>query len=175
MSKSNRPGSTLEAKVSRAYALKSVPEARSLYDEWATTYDDDLDNNYNSPGAAADAIAKNLPANASNVEILDAGCGTGLAGLAILANEGLSAKVKAVDGLDLSQGMLDVARRSKAYRSLEVADLSKRIEVKDDIYDVVVCVGTLVSCIAKNSFHIGCNQRHSATGSRRRAFACSTS
>lgn len=126
----------------RAYALSNVSEARDLYDEWATKYDQDVSAaGYATPELAAHTVVKLLgDADKDDIKILDAGCGTGLVGLRL---RDLQPKGLVIDGLDLSQKMLDIARRTDVYQDLHVADLSQRIALQDDCYDVVVCVGTL--------------------------------
>lgn len=125
----------------RAYAASSATESRALYDEWAAKYDQDVSAaDYATPDIAAQAVVGLLGSDDTSATVLDAGCGTGLVGLRLreLRPAGLT-----VDGVDLSQKMLDVARRTGVYRDLKVADLSQRIEVRDGAYDVAVCVGTL--------------------------------
>lgn len=131
----NTGGSPL---IERAYSLSDPDEARALYDEWAGTYDDDLASD--SQGYVAPAVAADAVASASGVdgEILDAGCGTGLVGVA-LAERG----ARSIDGVDLSPGMLAKAKETGVYRRLAPADLSRPLPVSADSYDVVVCVGTL--------------------------------
>lgn len=124
--------------LDRAYALTGTGEARDLYDEWAATYDADVTGDaqgYVAPGLAADALVRVAGVPGA---ILDAGCGTGLVG-AELARRGAST----VDGLDLSPGMLERARATGAYRDLDTADLTAPLDVPDDHYDALVCVGTL--------------------------------
>lgn len=124
--------------LQRAYALSGVDEARALYDEWAGTYDDDLADA--SQGYVAPEVAARTVVDVAGVdgEILDAGCGTGLVGVA-LADRG----ARTIDGVDLSPGMLARAEATGAYRRLTPADLSRALPVAADAYDVVVCVGTL--------------------------------
>ena len=74
---------------------------------------------------------------------MDAGCGTGLVGECITKTSFSGQLV--IDGLDLSEGMLAVARKKNIYRNLETADLSQRLPPRDASYDVVVCVGTLTN------------------------------
>ena len=124
--------------LERAYTLSGPDDARALYDEWADTYDADLTGEaqgYVAPSATADAV---VAAAGAGGEILDAGCGTGLVGLE-LQRRG----VGTIDGLDLSPGMLERARATGAYRDLREADLTVALDVADDRYDAVVCVGTL--------------------------------
>lgn len=129
--------------LTRSYVLKNAAEAQDVYDAWAATYDSDLrdpSQNYVGPAAVAGLVAKALgtPAAISpELRILDAGCGTGLAGVE-LARLG----AKHIDGRDLSPGMLAVARQSGAYEALQTTDLNKPLDVGDGAYDVVVCVGT---------------------------------
>lgn len=123
--------------LKRAYNLKSTDEAESLYDDWAGTYDADTTGGmgYVAPQHTAERLAALVAPDAA---VLDAGCGTGLVG-AELAARGFTA----IDGIDLSQGMLDVARAKGAYRDLRKADLTARLPFDDDAYDATICVGTL--------------------------------
>ena len=68
---------------------------------------------------------------------MDAGCGTGLVGIE-LAKLG----AKEIVGLDISQGMLDVARKTGVYGDLKITDLTKRLDAKDGQYDALTCCGT---------------------------------
>lgn len=128
--------------LSKAYSLSTPSEARDLYDEWADSYDQDLNElDYAFPANAANALIQALGTNVdiSELKILDAGCGTGLVG-AILASEH---GAKHVDGVDISPGMLKVARKTAAYQDLNEVDLTKRIPRDDGSYGAVICVGTL--------------------------------
>ncbi|KAF7196981.1 Methyltransferase-like protein 27 [Pseudocercospora fuligena] len=125
--------------VTSAYNAKDHKELTSVYDAWASEYDEDLlkQQDYVAPAHVAQAVVD----AGGDMEglILDAGCGTGLSGAALVK---AGAKAGSIDGLDLSPGMLDVARKSGIYRDLEVADLNKPISKPDSIYDIVICVGT---------------------------------
>ncbi|OAP64704.1 hypothetical protein AYL99_00676 [Fonsecaea erecta] len=136
--------------LQRAYALSSAAEARDLYNEWASEYDKDLAaEDYAAPRLAAqalvDAVAHDGVAQQQQqqrlggLEILDAGCGTGLVGVELARLESR----QHVTGLDISSGMLAVARRTGVYAALEQADLSHPIAKPDESFDAVVCVGTL--------------------------------
>ena len=133
--------------VARSYALSSVNGARDLYDEWAASYDKDLAAaKYTSPGYAVDAIIASLGQDSQDVrsfKVLDAGCGTGLVGVLLKQKLVLLSSESEIDGLDLSPGMLERARKTNAYSVLEEADLSKPIARPDCMYDIVACVGTL--------------------------------
>jgi predicted TPR repeat methyltransferase len=73
-------------------------------------------------------------------EVLDAGCGTGLTGVA-LASQGATA----IDGIDLSPGMLRAAEKTGKYRHLAAADMLKPLQLPSEKYDVVTCVGTFTT------------------------------
>jgi ubiquinone/menaquinone biosynthesis C-methylase UbiE len=123
----------------RAYALQSTSEARNLYDEWAKSYDADLSaEQYAFPERASTALQQAVGENLSNLKILDAGCGTGMVGLCL---QKLGARD--IVGIDISPGMLDVARKTAAYEDTREADLTKRLEFRDGEFDAVICVGTL--------------------------------
>lgn len=128
--------------LDRAYALQSVSEARDLYDEWAASYNEEMNakgREYMSPLLASQHLAKLLgPDDIGSCRILDAGCGTGMVG-EHLVNLG----AKDIDGIDISTGMLDMARKTGAYNVLSVADLSKPLATGDSTYEAVICVGTL--------------------------------
>jgi len=56
--------------------------------------------------------------------------------------QALSASAKAIDGIDLSAAMLEVARKTGVYRDLAQADMNRPINQADSTYDTVLCVGT---------------------------------
>ena len=131
------------SQIDRVYSLSSVADAQSAYDDWAENYEKDMfdeSQDYVAPAIASKYVLKHLGVSKidGTTQILDAGCGTGLVGT-FLARSG----AKNLDGIDLSPGMLEVARRSNIYRDLQVADLSQALFQHDQSYDVVVCVGTL--------------------------------
>ncbi|MDN7672263.1 class I SAM-dependent methyltransferase [Burkholderia oklahomensis] len=75
------------------------------------------------------------------VQILDAGCGTGLVG-GQLAKYGYAA----IDGVDLSAGMIDVARKRGVYRRL-VGDVDLNgasAQIATGRYDYTVCCGVFI-------------------------------
>ncbi|PHH92704.1 hypothetical protein CDD83_5941 [Cordyceps sp. RAO-2017] len=130
------------ANIARAYGLASTAEARSLYDEWAATFDEEMasaSQDYVAPAIATKCLVDSLKSqNLTDIKILDAGCGTGLVG-AHLAKLG----AKHIDGVDLSPGMLEVARQTGNYKSLKTADLSQPLDCPSNTYQVVMCIGTL--------------------------------
>ena len=123
--------------LERVYHLDSQDARENLYDEWAGKYDEDLLNGlaYVAPRVTAERFAALVRPDAA---VLDAGCGTGLVGTE-LAGRGFTT----IDGIDISQGMLDVAAAKGCYRNVERADLTARLPFDDNAYDATICVGTL--------------------------------
>ena len=131
------------SQISRTYKASSKAELKAIYDDWATTYDKELaevGQDYVGPAVASAYVLKTQGGDRldENLKILDAGCGTGLAGVE-LAKLG----ARNIDGVDLSPGMLDVAKSTGAYKSLEPVDLSVPLARENGSYDIVICVGTL--------------------------------
>ena len=105
------------------------PSVREGYDLWSATYDATpnplvaLDRRYTIP----------LLHPQPHERVLDAGCGTGAhLGLMLVAQ---SAPV----GLDLSRGMLRMARRKYPAVPLAQADLNDRLPVQPRVFDAVLC------------------------------------
>jgi len=112
-------------------------EVADRYDEWAESYDDDLDSwSYRAPAVVAETVATRQPDVGS---VLDVGCGTGLVGQALRAR-GCTARLQ---GLDISQTSLRLAEQTGAYDRLEPADLQQPLDVEDDGVDALVCVGVM--------------------------------
>ena len=123
-----------------------VDALSELYEDWAETYNQDVSSeDYQAPRYIVrymetildhDAVA--LPTEPNALKINDAGCGTGLVGVE-LKKRGY----KRVDGFDLSDAMVDVAKDTEAYsRLVGGCDMTKRIKAfDDDAYDIVLCAG----------------------------------
>jgi len=119
------------------YKLKTSEELLKYYQEWADNnkYNKDMvDWNYTAPQETV-SILKKYTSN-KNSRILDAGCGTGLVGIE-LKKYGYSN----IEGVDFSQSMLDLVPPD-IYKRIEKIDLNKPIKFKDNMYDVLMCVGT---------------------------------
>ncbi|CAK4005583.1 Williams-Beuren syndrome chromosomal region 27 [Lecanosticta acicola] len=129
--------------LQRAYALDGAADSEQLYKEWASLYDTHLgEMQYASPQRAVEALLQHLDSKSQEaLTVLDAGCGTGLVG-ECLQRSSFPGKFM-IDGLDITPGMLQVARNKALYRDLEVADLTKPINRSDGSYGAVLCVGTL--------------------------------
>ena len=119
------------------YKLKETKEVMDFYDEWGqdNKYDQDMvDWNYTGPKETAEVFNKHQ--KEKDIDIYDAGCGTGLVGVE-LKKYGFTNFF----GADLSQKLLDLVPNN-LYKKLDKVDLNKPINEKDDQYDALMCVGT---------------------------------
>lgn len=117
---------------------KSKEEFAERYDEWASTYDEDLIEKweYRMPAFIGDLFMKYVKNHEAS--ILDAGAGTGLGG-EYIKHHGYDNLV----GIDASQGMLNQAKPKNIYRKLEKMFLGERLDFPDNHFDAVLCVGTI--------------------------------
>ncbi len=98
-----------------------VEKLARFYRDWAAAYDDDVaSHGYGLPDmmvetlrAGVARLPANSPAAADGARVLDAGCGTGLVGIALA-----SAGWAVLDGIDLSHEMVAEARKLGIYRTL---------------------------------------------------------
>ncbi len=119
------------------YKLKTTDEVMRYYDEWGikNKYDQDMvDWKYSGPQETVEVFKKY--AKNKDIKIYDAGCGTGLVGVE-LKKFGYNY----YDGADLSQKLLDLIPNN-LYQKLSKVDLNKKIDIQDNVYDAVMCVGT---------------------------------
>ena len=123
--------------VQWVYNAHDREELEKRYDAWAADYDRDLNESfgYIGPRLGAEYFAKHVSRDA---HVLDAGAGTGLVGIE-LSKLGYTR----IDGIDMSQGMLDVAWAKGVYGELRQMVLGERLEYPDDHFDAVVSVGVL--------------------------------
>ena len=120
----------------KAYGLKTQNDINELYDEWADSYDDEVEENgYVSPARTASALTQFLPLEAS---ILDIGCGTGLSGVA-LNNSGFLN----IHGTEINLSMLVNAKKKKVYKSLIQGKISNPFPDPPGTYDAIVAIGVI--------------------------------
>ena len=119
------------------YKLKTTEEVMEYYDEWGNNnkYNKDMAEwNYSGPRETVDTFRKY--ALNKDILIFDAGCGTGLVGQQLKKHD-----YKNFHGADLSQKLLDSVPEN-LYQKLIKADLNQAINVSDNTYNAVMCVGT---------------------------------
>ena len=123
--------------VSRSYHASSIEEQQAAYDEWANQYEADLcAMGYRIPAVIASVFTRFVAEGTA--PILDAGCGGGIQAepLAMLG-------YGPITGIDLSDGMLEVARRKNFYSELRQATLGQKLDFEDNTFSTVVSAGTI--------------------------------
>src|SRR5262249_49086286 len=102
-------------------APAAAPQAyvKDLFDNYAATYDQHLLNGlaYRTPQVLPGLLREGRPSGARRLDVLDLGCGTGLAGIAIRP------WARSLVGVDLAPKMLEAASARGIYDRLECSDL----------------------------------------------------
>jgi predicted TPR repeat methyltransferase len=117
-----------------------APYVRHLFDQFAERYDrqmlDDLSYcAHRILRGLADMLVATEP---DMLDVLDLGCGTGLAG------DAFKDVARRLDGLDLSPGMIERARARGIYDALSVGDVENLDVCKPAVYNLIVSADTLV-------------------------------
>jgi predicted TPR repeat methyltransferase len=124
-------GRDVPLRASDAYIQK-------VFDSFATSFEAKLAMlHYQAPMLVATALADSGSLTAK-VEILDAGCGTGLCGPLV------APYARRLIGVDLSQGMLEHAREKHVYDDLVQGELTEYLRIHEDAFDVIISADTLV-------------------------------
>jgi predicted TPR repeat methyltransferase len=124
----------LEQRLRWIYSATSPDELRQRYDEWAASYDADLDGMaWAAPQAAAARCAAFV---APGGEVLDAGCGTGLVGVSLHR-----LGVQGIVGFDLSAAMLARASGTGVYADLVQGSLLQPLPFQPGRFAAAVSVG----------------------------------
>ena len=109
----------------------------NLFDGYAGQFEKHLSRlNYSAPQSLLQELEGHLPVES----FLDLGCGTGLMAKA------LEGKAKSIDGVDLSEKMVERARITHLYQNLHHAGLEDYLERNSKKYDLVVASDVLVYC-----------------------------
>ena len=110
----------------------------ATFDAFAESFDAKLEQlTYRAPQFVADAVSRIHGESGKQLDILDAGCGTGLCGPMIMPFAGR------LVGIDLSAQMLAKARLRGVYDELHKAELTAYLEGLDQSCDLVVSADTL--------------------------------
>ncbi len=133
-----------EEKLKQAEQLRGLARSppgyvRHLFDQFSENYDRQMveDLGYRAP-AILRRLADLLGCAATPVDVLDLGCGTGLAG------ELFKSVAGRLDGIDLSPRMIAQAKRKGVYDTLAVADVEAFLAESGPDYDLLIAADVLV-------------------------------
>ncbi|CAO3378230.1 tetratricopeptide repeat protein [Azospirillum argentinense] len=112
---------------------------RQVFDLFAEEFDDKLlgELGYRAPTLLAEAVREAGIAGGANLDVLDAGCGTGLCGPL------LRGAARTLVGVDLSPGMLERAAARGLYDALEEAELGAFLSERPTAFDLIVAADVL--------------------------------
>lgn len=137
------PGSPVARHMLAAASGEGAPSraaddyVKSVFDGFAATFDENLASlGYRAPQLLADRLTREALAEAS-LDVLDAGCGTGLCGPL------LRPLARRLVGVDLSGGMVEKARARGVYDEVAVAELCEFMRERSGSFDLVVSADTL--------------------------------
>jgi predicted TPR repeat methyltransferase len=111
----------------------------ALFDLYAPSFDDSLRGflAYRAPERLLEAVHAVLGPR-TGLQVLDLGCGTGLAGPL------LRPLARRLEGVDLSPGMLERARERGVYDALWTGEITAELAAAHTRYDLLVAVDVLV-------------------------------
>ena len=110
-----------------------------VFDGFSTTFEAKLARlEYRAPELVVHALAASGLRPDGTLDVLDAGCGTGLCA------PGLAPYAKRLDGVDLSSGMLRHAAEKKRYDDLVQGELTSYLQQHPGSFDIIVSADTLV-------------------------------
>lgn len=139
------PGDPVASHMLAACTGRRVPERASnafveaTFDSFASSFEAKLQKlSYRAPALVGAMLERSDVEPLQRLDVLDAGCGTGLCG-AIVAPF-----ARSLVGVDLSEKMLAQARDKKLYRSLVKAELTEYLRDTSEAFDLIVSADTLV-------------------------------
>jgi predicted TPR repeat methyltransferase len=135
----NRAIALLEMK--RVNRIPAVA-VRALFDAYSSTYDSAMVEalGYRGPAQLRGLAERVMQDAAAPMRILDLGCGTGLSGAAF---RDWTAGGR-LDGIDLSPGMIEQARRRGIYSELLVEDFETALTKLEHCYDLAIAADSLI-------------------------------
>ena len=145
------PGDPVASHMLAACTGRRVPERASnafvetTFDSFASSFEAKLQKlSYRAPALVGAMLERSGVEPCQQLDVLDAGCGTGLCG-AIVAPF-----ARRLVGVDLSEKMLAQAQDKKLYRTLVKAELTDYLRNNSETFDLIVSADTLVyfGCLA---------------------------
>jgi len=125
-------GHNVPARASDAYVELS-------FDGFADSFERKLEQlSYRAPSLVAAAVKSSGLEAAGTLDVLDAGCGTGLCGPLV------KPYARRLVGVDLSTGMLTKAQQKLVYDQLVKDELTHYLEARRQMFDLILSADTLV-------------------------------
>ena len=139
------PGDPVALHMRAACTGRDVPARASngfverTFDSFAGSFESKLEHlSYRAPALVAAVIENSGLAPSKQLEVRDAGCGTGLCGPL------LGPYARRLVGVDLSEGMLALAKEKHVYDALSKGELTDHLRSHPAAFDVIVSADTLV-------------------------------
>jgi predicted TPR repeat methyltransferase len=112
---------------------------RTTFDSFAASFESKLAKlSYRAPALIAAMLAECGLEPAHRLDVLDAGCGTGLCGTLV------APFARTLSGVDLSEGMLKQAAEKNIYQTITRAELTAYLRDHHETFDLIVSADTLV-------------------------------
>ena len=131
----NKAARTALAKLAQTIVELAPPDyVADHFDRYAPTFEEHLTTTLGY--VAPQTIASLLPPGSGDV--LDLGCGTGLVAAA------LAGRFTAIDGVDLSPRMIDLAKAKEVYRDLHVGEVGAYLSSTARHYDLITAADLFI-------------------------------
>ena len=139
------PGDPIARHMLAACTGRDVPArasngfVESTFDSFAASFESKLEKlSYRAPALVAAMLEDSDLEPSKRLDVLDAGCGTGLCGSLV------APYARRLIGVDLSEGMLAHAKEKNVYDVLMKAELTEYLRDNREAFDVIVSADTLV-------------------------------
>ena len=123
------------------HAPARMPDSavRASFDGYAHDFDKHIRSlDYRAPELVGEMLARQLQDATTSLDILDGGCGTGLAAPLLRPH------ARHLAGVDLSPAMLERARASGSYDTLAEAELGTFLQAHPESFDVCALIDVLI-------------------------------
>ena len=139
------PGDPIACHMLAACTGRNVPERASnafvetTFNSFASSFEAKLETlSYRAPTLVAAMLEDSGLERSRHLDVLDAGCGTGLCGVAV------APFARQLVGVDISEGMLAHAKDKNVYQKLVKAELTEYLRDNSETFDLIVSSDTLV-------------------------------
>jgi predicted TPR repeat methyltransferase len=139
------PGNPIALHMRAACTGRDVPARASngfvetTFDSFASSFESKLEHLlYRAPALVAAMLRDSGVEPSKQLDVLDAGCGTGLCGPLLVPY------ARRLAGVDLSEGMLALAKQKHVYSALIKGELTDHLRGLSAAFDVIVSADTLV-------------------------------